>query len=296
MPARGVGHTAAFKPTQTRLFSLTCEGDRLMRLFAFCEQLIQDLRYALRMMAGQPLFAAMAMLSLALGIGANTAIYSFMDAILVRSLPVRNPESLVVLQWHAKGRPEVVRNINGSMWKDDQFGRVSPNLPWRAFEILSQDNPVLSQVVSFKSTYRITALIQNQGAVVEGMHVSGGFFGAMGTPPAAGRLIGVEDDREGAPPVAVVSYAFAQRRFGSAEQAVGQTATVNDTPFIIVGVTHPGFLGISPGQKYDIYLPMKATLLIERIYGGDPRRRYTEETYYWVEILGRLKPGVTPAQ
>jgi macrolide transport system ATP-binding/permease protein len=258
--------------------------------------MLNDLRYALRTLNANRLFAAMAMLSLALGIGANTAIYSFMDAILVRSLPLRNPESLVVLQWHAKGRPEVVRNINGSMWRDDQLGRISPNLPWRAFEVLSQDNPVLSQVVSFKSTYRITALIQNQGAVVEGMHVSGGFFGALGTPPAAGRLIGVEDDREGAQPVAVVSYAFAQRRFGSAEQAVGQTATVNDTPFTIVGVTHPGFLGISPGQKYDLYLPMKATLLIERIYGGDPRRRYTEQTYYWVEILGRLKPGVTLAQ
>ncbi len=258
--------------------------------------MLNDLRYALRTLRANRLFAAMAMLSLALGIGANTAIYSFMDAILVRSLPVRNPESLVVLQWHSKGRPAVAQSINGSMWDDPELGRVSPNLPWRVFEMLSTANPVLSPVVAFKSTYRITALIRGQGSSVEGMHCSGGFFGALGTPPAAGRLIGVDDDREGANPVAVVSYAFAQRRFGGAEQAIGETAIVNDTPFTIVGVTHPGFLGISPGQKYDLYLPMRSSILVERIYAGDPRARYTDQKYYWVEILGRLKPGVTVAQ
>jgi macrolide transport system ATP-binding/permease protein len=131
--------------------------------------MLNDLRYALRTLCTNRLFAAMAILSLALGIGANTAIYSFMDAILVRSLPVQNPESVVVMQWHSKGRPAVARSISGSMWNDDQLGRVSPNLPWRAFEVLSKDNPVLSHVVAFRSTYRITALIQGQGMVVEGL-------------------------------------------------------------------------------------------------------------------------------
>src|SRR5690242_7235983 len=156
--------------------------------------MLNDLRYAFRTLNGNRMFAAMAILSLALGIGANTAIYSFMDAILVRTLPIQNPESLVALQWHAKGRPAVARSINGSIWNDDQLGRVSPNLPWRAFEILSVNNPVLSQVVAFKSVYRLTALIHNQGSIVDGMYVSGGFFGALGTLPAAGRMIGVDDD------------------------------------------------------------------------------------------------------
>src|SRR5438477_1460650 len=100
--------------------------------------MLNDLRYALRTLRMNPLFAAMAMLSLALGIGANTAIYSLMDAILVKTLPVQDPGSLVVLQWHAKGRSAVVRNINGSLWNDPQFGRVSPNLPWRIFELFSK--------------------------------------------------------------------------------------------------------------------------------------------------------------
>src|SRR5215467_4469883 len=91
--------------------------------------MLNDLRYALRNLRANRLFAAMAMLSLALGIGANTAIYSFMDAILVRTLPVRDPGSLVVLKWHAKGRSAVVQSINGSLWDDPVYGRLSPNLP-----------------------------------------------------------------------------------------------------------------------------------------------------------------------
>ena len=258
--------------------------------------MLNDLRYALRTLRANRLFAAMAMLSLALGIGANTAIYSFMDAILVRTLPIQNPESLVVMQWHSKGRPAVVQGINGSMWDDPAFGNVSPNLPWRAFEILSKENPALSHVVAYRSTYRITTVIQGQGTVVEGLYCTGGFFGALGTPPAAGRLIGADDDREGAPPVAVVAYGFAQRRFGGAEQALGQTAIVNDTPFTIVGVTHPGFPGIAPGQRHDFYMPMMASIQVDRIYAGNPRERFTDQRFYWAEILGRMKPGVTLPQ
>src|ERR1051325_8638674 len=115
--------------------------------------MLNDLRYALRTLRQNRLFAAMAMLSLALGIGANTAIYSFMDAILVRTLPIRDPGSLVVLKWHSKGRSAVVQSVNGSMYNDPGLGRVSPNLPYRAFEILRTDNPVLSPVVAFHSAY-----------------------------------------------------------------------------------------------------------------------------------------------
>src|SRR5215212_5012681 len=148
--------------------------------------MLNDLRYALRGLNGNRLFAAMALLSLALGIGANTAIYSFMDAILVRTLPVHDPQSLVVMQWHAKERAPVAHNINGSMWKDDQLGSVSPNLPWAAFEMLAKDNPVLSQVESFRGTYGTTAVIGGQGTQLDGLLVTGGFFAMLGTPPAAG--------------------------------------------------------------------------------------------------------------
>ncbi len=258
--------------------------------------MLNDLRYACRTLYGNRLFAAMAILSLALGIGANTAIYSFMDGILVRSLPVQDPGSLVTLFWHSKDRPEVAHSINGSMWRDDKLGRVSPNLPWASYEFLRKNNPVLSQIVAFRSTYRVTALIKGRGTVVEGLYVTGGFFGALGTPPAAGRLLTADDDREGVSPVAVVSYGFAQSHFGGAQQALSQTFTINDTPFAIIGVTHPAFPGISPGQRHDVYLPMMSSIQVDRIYAGDPRERFTNRNYFWAEILGRLKPGVTIAQ
>ncbi|HEY1337887.1 MAG TPA: ABC transporter permease [Bryobacteraceae bacterium] len=258
--------------------------------------MLQDLRYAFRTLRANRLFAAMATLSLALGIGANTAIYSFMDAILVRTLPVTDPQSLVVLQWHAKGRSAVVESINGSLWDDPALGRVSPNLPYGVFEILRADNPVLRPVAGFNSAYRLTVLIQNQGSAMEGMYVSGGFFGTLGLVPAAGRLIGADDDNETAVPVALLSYGFAERRFGAAGRAIGETATVNGVPYRIVGVTPPGFYGISPGGVKDIYLPQRTSILVDRVYPGDPRAKYTDPKYYWCEILGRLKPGVTVAQ
>src|SRR3954453_12641552 len=106
--------------------------------------MLHDLRYALRTMRANPLFVAMAMLSLALGIGANTAIYSFMDAILMRALPVQNPESLVVLQWHSKERAAVAHSLNGSVWGDPKTGQTSPNFPFRWFETLSSGSPLFS--------------------------------------------------------------------------------------------------------------------------------------------------------
>ena len=150
--------------------------------------MLNDLRYAVRTFLRNRVFAAMALLSLALGIGANTAIYSFMDAILIRSLPVQNPESLVVMQWHAKIRGPIVRSINGTIWNDPELGRVSPNLPWGVFGALREDSSVLSQAAAFRSMYRVTAVVNGQGALVEGLYCTGGFFSLLGTP-AAGRLL-----------------------------------------------------------------------------------------------------------
>ena len=258
--------------------------------------MLKDLRYAVRTLLANRVFAAMAMLSLALGIGANTAIYSLMDAILVKTLPVHDPGSLVVLQWHSKDRAPIAHSINGSMWNDPQYGRVSPNLPWQVYETLRKDNPVLSDVVAYNDAYGVTALIQGQGHSTAALYVSGGFFAALGTPPAAGRLIGIDDDREGAPPVAVLSYRFAERLFGDAAKAVGQTAIVSDVPFSIVGVAAPGFHGIHPGQEREMYLPLQLQIQVNRIYAGDPRAKFADPTFYWVEILGRRKTGISIAQ
>ncbi len=263
----------------------------------FWEQLARDIRYAGRMMAANPLFSAMATLSLALGIGANTAIYSFMDAILMRALPVQRPESLVLINWHAKGRrPPVIHSSSGSSWNDPHTGLTSGNMPYGFFEQVrdsvkgSDSNPVLASVFGYSAAGRMNLQIAGQADTGSALYVSGGFFNGLGVPPAAGRLIDLSDDEVGAPPVATVSYGYAQRRFGEAAKAVGQAVLVNDNRFTIVGVTPAEFFGVNPQEQEDIYLPVHTNLLLEVF--GDPKAKYAEGTYYWIQMMGRLRPGV----
>ena len=213
-----------------------------MRPFAFWEQLVQDIRYAVRVMARQPLFTVMALLSLALGIGANTAIYSFMDAILLRALPVRNPESLVVLKWHGKDRPAVVHSLSGSNFRDPKAGYTSGNFPFPAFELLRANSPALSSLFAFNGAGRLNVLVQGQADLANGQYVSGEYFSGLGVSPAAGRLIGPADDRAGAPAVVVLGFGYAQRRFGDVSRSPGQSILINNAQFTVAGVTAAGVL------------------------------------------------------
>src|SRR5881296_2934081 len=152
----------------------------VMRMF--WEQVVQDLRYAVRMMAAHPLFTGMAALSLALGIGANTAIYSFMDAILMRALPVRDADSLVVLNWHSKAHPPVAHNFSGSTFQDPKTGYTSPNFPYPAFELLRDDSTVFSSAFGFNGAGRLNVQIKGQADLAVGQYVSGAFFSGLGVP------------------------------------------------------------------------------------------------------------------
>jgi macrolide transport system ATP-binding/permease protein len=256
------------------------------------DQAVQDLRYSVRTMAASPGFTAMAVLSLALGIGANTAIYSFMDAILLRALPVQNPESLVVLNWHSKSFPAVVHGLTGSNFQDPKTGHTSGNFPYPAFDLLRDNNPVLASIFAFNNAGRLNLQIHGQADLAAGQYVSGAFFRGLGVPPAAGRLIDASDDRPGAPPVVVIGFGYAQRRFAEIAKAVGESILINGNPFTIAGVAAPEFFGVNPAGAQDFYLPLHASLLLETMFSGD-RDKYVNRNYYWAEIMGRLRPGVT---
>ena len=225
--------------------TLLKEESRAMWTWTAFEQLTQDLRYGLRTMTANPLFTAMAALSLALGIGANTAIYSFMDAILLRSLPVPHPEQLVVVQWRAKGSPAVIHGQNGTRYRNDA-GAISPNYPFGAFQLLRSNQDALSTLFAYATARELNLVSEDQAEIADGQLVSGGFYGGLGVSPAAGRLIVEEDDRSGAEPVAVISYRYWQRRFGANPAAIGQPILINNTPFTIVGVSAPEFFGMNP--------------------------------------------------
>jgi macrolide transport system ATP-binding/permease protein len=276
--------------------TLLREESRSMWTWTIWEQFLQDLRYGSRSMAANPLFTAIATISLALGIGANTAIFSFMDAILLRALPVKNPQELVVFHWRAKTQPGVIHGMTGSRF-GDKTGINSPNFPYPAFQMLRANPDAVSTVFAYAVAYRhLNVVVHRQAEFAEGLYVSGGFYAGLGVTPAAGRLIGDEDDKTGAPAVAVLSWAYWQRRFDGNPAVVGQSILVNNLPFTIVGVSSPEFFGVNPGAQPDLYVPLHAVPSLSTFRQETERRDFFDGNYYWVEMMGRLRPGVSREQ
>ena len=218
-----------------------------MSTLNFWEPLAQDIRYAFRSMAGSKLYTSMAVLSLALGIGANTAIYSFMDGVMLRALPVKHPEQLVILNWRAKSQAPVVHSHWGSNYDDPGGGTTSPNFPYPAFELLRDHNEVLSTLFGHVGGGRLNLVIDGNAELATGQYVTGGFFSGLAVAPAAGRLIDQNDDRSGAPPVAVIANDYWHTRFAASPSVIGRQIQINGAPFTIAGVSPPDFYGVSPG-------------------------------------------------
>src|SRR6476659_277601 len=191
--------------------TLLHEDVRALWSWELLEQLAQDVRYGVRGMSKNRLFTALAALSLALGIGANTAIYSFMDAILLRSLPVSDPASLVVVKWRsgpATSDEFVMRSMDGHSY-NDASGLNAAIFPFPAFERLHEASaPVLSSLFAYKHVGRVNVIVKGEAELTQGEYVSGGFFAGLAVQPAAGRLIGADDDRPGAAAVAVLSLGY----------------------------------------------------------------------------------------
>ena len=281
--------------------ALVQENTRAAWGWTIIEQLGQDLRYAFRTVVANRLFTVLAVMSLALGIGANTAIYSFMDAILLRSLPVSDPESLVVLNWHVKsGHISVMHSMSGTTWDDGQTGETSGIFPYPAFELFRKNDSIFSSVFAhfqFWKARRLNVIVKGQAGIQSGWSVSGDYFRGLGVAPAAGRLILPDDDRPGAPAVAVASYTFSQRHFANAGSAIGQTILIDNLPFTLVGVAPPEFFGVDPAGSPDLYYAMHANELLSagKQFGFRPQA-YLAPNYYWTQIMARLRPGVTIAQ
>jgi len=264
------------------------------------EQFLQDLRYAVRTILRNPGFTLVATLTLALGIGANTAIFSFLDALLMRSLPVADPESLVVLNWHSRPPQDadkqwvhVMHGVQGIAWPGGKGVMVSGMFPYGAFETLREENPVFSTLFGYFNGLKRTLAVRGQATSAGAEYVTGEYFRGLGVSPAVGRLIDSEDDRPGAAPVAVISFATSQNRFGGPSNAIGQPILVDNVPFTVIGVAPPEFFGVDPAVAPDLYLPLHASVLID---SPGAARMYGDGNFYWIEMMGRLRPGVSMAQ
>ncbi len=280
------------------------EESREIWVTRFLSEFGQDIRYGCRTITANKAFSALAVLSLALGIGANTAIYSFMESILLRSLPVADPESLVVLNWHSRPPQEgskewvhVMHGVQGMCWPGDKGAMVSGMFPYGAYEMLGEtlreDNPVFSMLFGYFNGLHKNLVVHGQAMNAGAEYVTGEYFRGLAVSPAAGRLIDSEDDRPGAAPVAVISFATSQNRFGGAPNAIGQSILVDNVPFTVIGVAPPEFFGVDPAAAPDLYLPLHTNLLVD---GAAAARMYGDGNFYWIEMMGRLRPGVSMLQ
>jgi predicted permease len=236
----------------------------------------QDVRYGLRMLVKSPGFTAVAVVTLALGIGANTAIFTIFEQVLLRSLPVKEPGSLVTLVTEGKyiGGTWGVHMLSYPMFKDfrDREGIFDGVLCWRS---------------------DVAALDDGRGAEQVAIElVSAGYFDVLGAPPALGRTFVADDETApGANPVVVLAHDFWQTRFGGDPNVVGRTLLINGSPLVVVGAAAPGFKGASLDSRPTMFLPITMKNLITRGWSEWENRRM-----HWVRVLGRLKPGLSRAQ
>ena len=272
------------------------EETRAAWSWTLVEHLLQDTRYAVRTMAANKTFSALAVLSLALGIGANTAIFSFMDSILLRPLPVAHPQSLVTLSWRTNQDESHGLNFHDDRFLGPKEGFGGSVLSYPAVEMFAGNDTVFSSVFGYQSAGDLHLRVGNQAQIANTEYVTGNYFPSLGIPPAAGRLILADDDRAGAPGVAVISFALSKRRFGSPAGAVNQSILIDNLPFTVVGVAPPEFFGADPGALPDIYIPIHAELLLNRDGSRAAAVWFTDPDVEWVIAMARLRPGVSMAQ
>jgi len=259
------------------------------------QTLIQDLRFGVRMLIKSPGFTAVAVLTLALGIGANTAIFSLVNEVLLRSLPVKNPGELVLFRniQGQGGRMSRAGENNGSI--DPATGReASTSFSLLAFERFRTHHPVLSDVFAYAPFNQINLLIDGQPETnVLGQLVSGTYYAGLGVPAILGRTLMPEDDQQSAEPVAVISHRYWQNRFGSDPAVIGKTIQVNKVATTIIGVTPPGFAGaMQIGESADISVP----LALHARFQPDRGASRAQPWYWWIRVMGRLAPQTTAIQ
>jgi predicted permease len=268
-----------------------------MQTYRWEDAMIQDLRFGVRMLLKHKGFTLVAVLSLALGIGANTALFSVVDAVLLKTLPVTEPERLVLFEWQA-GLPFRTNGASGSSFTSRPPGTRGLSLfRYEVFEKMRQasadssDSP-LSDFFAFAPIPEVNAVVGDQAEIINGQAVTGGYYAGLGVQPIQGRTITVEDDQPGATPVVVLSYQYWQGRFGSNPAAIGQQLKLNRHSFTIIGVTPPAFTGtLQVDYQPDITIP----LAIDPLLRGEQTRLTTVNRagVWWLDVMGRLKQGAT---
>jgi predicted permease len=257
------------------------------------DELRADLRYALRTFGKNKGFTAAAIATLALGIGANTAVFSVVDALLIRELPVKDPKELVVFDW-LRTQDSMVAGYSG-------YGRQGPgtglgvrsSFSALTVERFREHTATLSHVFAFSPVGTLNIIADRQTDTASGLLVTGDYFAGLGVPALIGRTISSSDDNPNAEPVAVISHRYWQRRFAGDPSVVGKAIEVNRSAVVIVGVTPNGFDGPRMSESFDVTLPIG---MASRIRGFKETARAWPAWMWWMQMMGRLRPGITRDQ
>lgn len=260
------------------------------------ENLLRDLRYGVRVLRRTPVFTAVAIASLAIGIGANTAVFSLVDIVLLRSLPVRHAEELVVLGMSANNGPESLNSGYSNSGGGGTFGRWHTNVFSWPVLLAARKSGLLADTIGFSQLPRLTVMAAGNSLLTGGVAVTGGYFTGLGVRMALGRPLTADNDTEGGVPAAVISYRLWERAFGLDPRAAGKTIYINRRPHILVGVTAREFFGVSVtgmhrAPEIDVTLPIA---LREQVEGGPVSYLNWFGDMCWIQMMGRLKPGTTP--
>ena len=241
------------------------------------ESFLQDLSYGVRQLKQSPGFTLVAVLSLALGIGANSAIFQLIDAVRLRTLPVQNPQELVMIDFP-----------DGSQ-RSGWFSTRNSRFTYGQWEQIQARQEAFSGVLAW-SAERFNLTAGGEARYAEGLYVSGEFFRHLGVQPFLGRTFNAEDDSATCgSPGAVLSYGFWQREFGGDREAIGRTVSLDGHAFPVIGVAPAGFFGVEVGRAFDVTIPLCADQLIAE----DKKGRRPLPAGWWLAIMGRLKPGWT---
>jgi predicted permease len=241
------------------------------------DSILKDITYGIRQLRKAPAFTLVAVCSLALGIGANTAIFQLVNAIRLKSLPVQNPRELVSIDFE-----------KGSM-RSGWFSSRSARLSYAQWDQIRSQQQAFRGVLAWSAT-RFNLAQGGEARWAEGLYVSGDFFAVLGIRPALGRTFTAEDDTPACPsPGAVISYGFWQREFASDPGALERTVTLDGHAFPIIGITPQSFFGVEVGNRYDVAIPLCA----DRLLADDQKGRISIRHAYWLSMMGRLKSGWT---
>jgi predicted permease len=256
---------------------------------------MRDLKFAIRRLLKTPALSAVVVCTLGLGIGANTAVFSLVNGVLLRSLPVKNPDELLLFRSveGQGGRMSRAGENNGSI--DPVTGRnASSSFSLLAFERLRDRHPALSDVFAYAPFNQVNVLIDGQPETITvGQFVSGDYYAGLGVSAVLGRTLTPADDLPSATPVTVISYRYWQNRFGGDPKVLGRTIQINRVSVTLIGVTPEGFAGaMQIGESADVTVPLAQHARFQ----PDRAANRAQPWYWWVRIMGRLAPGATAAQ